>query len=37
MDPLTHLVATRLVLGHDRSPLIASVAPDTPFYLAYLP
>jgi hypothetical protein len=37
MDPITHLVATRLVLGRDRSALIASVIPDAPFYLAYPP
>src|SRR5690348_12120827 len=37
MDPLTHLLATRLLLGRDRSTLIASVAADAPFYLAYPP
>jgi hypothetical protein len=37
MDPLTHLVTTRLLLGRDQSALIASVTADAPFYLAYLP
>lgn len=37
MDPLTHLLTTRLLLGRDRSALIAGVIPDAPFYLAYAP
>jgi membrane-bound metal-dependent hydrolase YbcI (DUF457 family) len=37
MDPLTHLLTKRLVLGRDRSALLASVAPDALFYLAYPP
>jgi hypothetical protein len=37
MDPLTHLLATRLVLGRDRRALITSVVPDAPFFLAYPP
>ena len=37
MNPFTHLVATRLVLGQQPAVLLASIAPDAPFYAAYPP
>lgn len=35
MDPLTHLLATRLVVGRDPAILAAGLAPDLPFYTCY--
>lgn len=37
MDPLSHLVMTRILVGKERSVLIAGLAPDIPFYSTYLP
>jgi hypothetical protein len=37
MDPLTHLLFTRKLLGTDRVVVIAGLAPDLAFYLTYPP
>lgn len=36
MDPLTHLVTTRLLVGHETAALLTGIAPDLHF-LQYLP
>ena len=35
MDPLTHLVTTRLLVGHEAAALLTGIAPDLPFYSTY--
>ena len=35
MDPLTHLLITRRVMGADRKVAFAGLAADIPFYLTY--
>ena len=35
MDPLTHLLITRVACGRDHASFIAAVAPDLPFYATY--
>ena len=35
MDPLSHLIATRLLLGSRPADLVAGLAPDLPWYLLY--
>ena len=35
MDPLTHLLTTRLLIGRDRATLIAGMTPDLAFYSTY--
>jgi hypothetical protein len=35
MDPFTHLLATRLLIGGDRGTLLAGIAPDLAFYSTY--
>lgn len=35
MDPVTHLVITRLCVGAERSVLISGVVADLPFYATY--
>lgn len=35
MDPLTHGIVTRKVVGKDRSTLLAGIAADLPFFLTY--
>lgn len=35
MDPLSHLVLTRLIIGPGRAPLVGALAPDLPFYSCY--
>jgi hypothetical protein len=35
MDPLTHLIISKVLIGNDRSVLIAGLAPDAPFYATY--
>jgi hypothetical protein len=36
VDPLTHLLATRLLVGPERGTLLAGIAPDLAFYSTYL-
>ena len=35
MDPLTHLLAARLLIGRDRATLLTGIAPDLAFYSTY--
>lgn len=35
MDPLTHLLTTRLLVGRSVPALVAGLVPDLPFYLSY--
>ena len=35
MDPLTHLLITRQIIGPDRKTILAGLAADVPFYLTY--
>ena len=35
MDPLTHLLTTRLLIGREAATLLAGIAPDLPFYSTY--
>ena len=35
MDPLTHVLVTYAAIGRERALLIASLAPDIPFYATY--
>ncbi len=35
MDPLSHLMLTRIVIGPGRVPLLATLVPDLPFYRCY--
>ena len=35
MDPLTHLLATRLLIGRKPATLLAGIAPDLAFYSTY--
>ena len=35
MDPLTHLLITRKVIGPDSKVVLAGLAADAPFYLTY--
>ena len=35
MDPLTHLLATRALIGRDRATLLAGIAPDLAFSSTY--
>lgn len=35
MDPLSHLALTRLIIGPGRTPCVAALAPDLPFYSCY--
>jgi hypothetical protein len=37
MDPLTHLLITRKLVGTDRHVILAGLAADLPFYLTYPP
>src|SRR6266540_3884457 len=35
MDPITHLLVTRIFIGKEPQILLAGLAPDAPFYLTY--
>lgn len=35
MDPLSHLIVTRALVGADRMVLVTAVLPDLPFYSTY--
>ena len=35
MDPLSHLIVARALLGTDRAVLVMAVLPDLPFYSTY--
>jgi hypothetical protein len=35
MDPITHLLVTRVFVGRKRTTLLAGIVPDAPFYLTY--
>ena len=35
MDPLTHLLTTRLLIGREPATLLAGIAPDLAFYSTY--
>ena len=37
MDPVTHIVLTRALIGRERTTLLAGVLADAPFYLTYPP
>ncbi len=35
MDPITHLLTTRKLIGSQRTVVLAGLLPDAPFYLTY--
>jgi len=35
MDPITHLLVTRTLIGSEPTVIIAGLAPDAPFYVTY--
>jgi hypothetical protein len=35
MDPLTHVLVTRIFVGRRPTTLLAGILPDAPFYLTY--
>jgi hypothetical protein len=35
VDPVTHLLTTRLLVGREPTTLLAGIAPDLPFYITY--
>lgn len=37
MDPLTHVLVTRVLVGKGKAALIAGIGPDLPFWAVYYP
>lgn len=35
MDPLTHILVTRTLVGREPATQLAGIAADAPFYLTY--